>query len=291
MKKIFCHKTLWLLTLGVCALFAGCDDTDVPTVDTQIVVEGWIDDGGFPMVFLTQTVTPQTDEQGVEHLDSLLIRWAKVSVTDDEGNTVTLSGRTMSNQSLPFGYTSTDIRGKAGHTYLLTVDYKQYHATASTTIPQAAAVDSFKSVRIAGNDSLRELHAYVSERAEGAAGYKFLVQRKGKDKYQKSSYLGVYNNAHLASNPYLTVSVGHTMNIKRFTPMFSVNDTLSVKFATIDEASYEFWNDYESTVTFSRNPFFSAGNNIHTNIKGGLGYWCGYGGKSYNVVLKDLEGK
>ncbi len=288
MNKIFYFIALFL-TLGASGLFAGCGDTDIPIVEQQIVVEGWIDEGGFPMVFLTQTVTPQGDEQGLESLDSLLIRWGRVRIADDEGDTITLKGGMVNNQALPYGYTTTDMRGRAGHTYTLFVDYQRYHATAVTTIPQAVSVDSFRSVRVAGNDTLRELHAYVSSRSADAYGYKFLVQRKNKDTFLRSSYLGVYNNEHLAANKYLTVSVGHTMN-KQFTPLFSVNDTLSIKFAAIDEASYNFWNDYEATVTFSRNPFFSSGNNIRTNIKGGLGYWCGYGGEvGRPLIMRDLE--
>ncbi len=288
MNKIIYFIALFL-TLGASGLFAGCGDTDIPIVEQQIVVEGWIDEGGFPMVFLTQTVTPQGDEQGMESLDSLLIRWGRVRIADDEGDTITLKGGMVNNQALPYGYTTTDMRGRAGHTYTLFVDYQRYHATAVTTIPQAVSVDSFRSVRVAGSDTLRELHAYVSSRSADAYGYKFLVQRKNKDTFLRSSYLGVYNNEHLAANKYLTVSVGHTMQ-KQFTPLFSVNDTLSIKFAAIDEASYNFWNDYESTVTFSRNPFFSSGNNIRTNIKGGLGYWCGYGGEvGRPLIMRDLE--
>ncbi len=290
MNKIY-HFIILFLTLAAGGTLASCTDTDAPYVEQQIVVEGWIDDGGFPMVFLTQTVTPQSDEQGMERLDSLLIRWGRVTITDETaGDSVTLKGGKVDNQALPFGYTSTDMRGRAGHTYRLDVHYQRYHATARTTIPEAVSVDSFRSVRVAGNDTLRELHAYVSGRANGAYGYKFLVQRKNKDTYLKSSYLGVYSNAHLDANPYLTVSVGHSMNTKHFTPLFSVNDTLSIKLASIDEASYNFWNDYESTVTFSRNPFFSSGNNIRSNIVGGLGYWCGYGGEAGRpLIMRDLE--
>ncbi len=289
MNKIFYFIALFLTIVAGGGL-ASCTDTEVPYVEQQIVVEGWIDDGGFPVVFLTQTVTPQGDEQGMESLDSLLIRWGRVTITDDEGNTVTLKGGKIANQALPFGYTSTDMRGRAGHSYMLEVNYQRYHATAVTTIPEAVSVDSFRSVRVEGNDTLRELHAYVSGRASNAYGYKFLVQRKNKDTFLKSSYLGVYNQKHLEDNPYLTVSVGHSMNTKHFTPLFSVNDTLSIKLASIDEVSYNFWNDYESTVTFSRNPFFSSGNNIRTNIQGGLGYWCGYGGTTGRpVIMRDLE--
>ena len=54
MKKV-------LIILLLLTTFFGCSLPDMYDYDPQIVVEGWIEDGGYPVVIVTTTV-PVTDE-------------------------------------------------------------------------------------------------------------------------------------------------------------------------------------------------------------------------------------
>ena len=50
-------KTLSILIhIIVTIVFVGCQGNDELTTKPRLVVEGWIDDGGFPVVMLTTTV-------------------------------------------------------------------------------------------------------------------------------------------------------------------------------------------------------------------------------------------
>ena len=50
-------KTLSILIhIFVTLMFVGCQGNDELTTKPRLVVEGWIDDGGFPVVMLTTTV-------------------------------------------------------------------------------------------------------------------------------------------------------------------------------------------------------------------------------------------
>ena len=50
-----------------------------------------------------------------------------------------------------------------------------------------------------------------------------------------------------------------------------------IKVAQVDEAMYNFWDDYKNIMELGINPFFRYSSSIRSNISGGLGYWAGYG--------------
>ena len=58
---------------------------------------------------------------------------------------------------------------------------------------------------------------------------------------------------------------------------------VAVRFCTMDNASYQYWEDYDDVSSLSLNPFFPVTKKIRSNIKGGLGYWAGYGTSYYYI--------
>ncbi len=65
---------------------------------------------------------------------------------------------------------------------------------------------------------------------------------------------------------------------------FSVGDTIVLKFCSIDQASYEFWNTIQSQIITSANPFASSNAMVKSNINGGIGIWAGYA-VSYDTII------
>jgi hypothetical protein len=55
----------------------------------------------------------------------------------------------------------------------------------------------------------------------------------------------------------------------------------------LDKESWEYWNDFEEVQSLSSNPLFPVSTDIRSNIKGGLGYWAGYGSAYYKVSIPD----
>ena len=72
---------------------------------------------------------------------------------------------------------------------------------------------------------------------------------------------------------------------------FSYDDIISIKFAQIDEAAYNFWNDFENQTSFSKNPLFPLSENLATNIDGGFGCWYGCNAVFINLSLSKYKGK
>ena len=88
-----------LLILFMSLLAAGCSYLNEKEYEPEIVVEGWIEDGGFPVVIVTSTVQVTDQYKSWTDLQENIIRWAKVSVSDGEEEVV-LTGK-MNNDCFP----------------------------------------------------------------------------------------------------------------------------------------------------------------------------------------------
>jgi hypothetical protein len=60
-------------------------------------------------------------------------------------------------------------------------------------------------------------------------------------------------------------------------------DWIDVKFRTQSRVAYDFWNSWQNEVLNAQNPVFPAYTNLKSNIKGGIGIWCGYGVSNYRI--------
>lgn len=154
------RKLLIFLPLIIVAYLASSCREDIELVgnDTQLVVEGWIEDGNFPIVLLTKSFAPNKDNLSENDLLKYLIRWAKVTVSDGD-ESVVLTGKFDSRYFPPYIYTTTHLRGQAGKTYTLTVDYGEFQASAITTIPEQSGKCCFRVEKCNNSDTLYQIYA------------------------------------------------------------------------------------------------------------------------------------
>ena len=277
--------------LILAALLASCDDVEQPSPGLpSLVVEGWIEDGGFPVVILTTTLPVSSDYTNINNLGDHLLRWAKVTVSDGQ-DSVVLTGKYDSGYFPPYIYTTGRMRGKAGRCYTLTADYRQWHATATTTIPSPPAVDGYRVERAAGSDTLYRITARLNDNAEEKNYYQIFTKTGSASKQYAASYLGCIDDAVLDGPADIPVYRPHLMTGGKYTPYFSVNDTVYVKFAQIDRASFRFWNEYIKSQSLANNMFLYTSSNLPSNITGGLGYWCGYGSAEGMFIIRNYAGE
>ena len=276
--------------LRALSVFTACSD-DINVNPPQLVVEGWIDAGGFPRVYLTTTLPITEDRQDFEEINNHILKWAKVTLSDGEKEII-LNGRADNNQEPPFLYTTTDMRGETGKTYTLKVDYKQYHATAVTTIP---AVARLKNLYVATCDvpGKYTLKATLDDPKDERNFYKLFVRTLPEETYYLSFYPSTFHDEMPEIQQPLTIAPGTKSEAEEYSPYFNARDVVLVKVANLEETGYLFWKDFEELITSSRNPIFSIHKNIHSNINGGMGYWCGYGASEYLVNIADslLQGR
>lgn len=280
-----------IILFCVVCLLGGCEPKwDFGSIDfePQIVVEGWIENGEFPCVCLTQTKTLDMPMDSMTMLD-VPIRWAKVTVNDGK-QTEILTGKMDWNYTPPFVYKGRQMRGEIGKTYTLTVEYSGRTVTAITTIPEPVPLSRLVVEKCEDSDTLFQIKAYFHDDRSVRNYYKFFTRVWAEDKRFYSSFFGTFDDNVLAEDGEASLSVfrgfRHT-NIKKYTPFYKQKDSVVVKFTQLPEDGFNFWSDYENEVTNGKNPIFPSSTNVRSNVRGGLGIWCGYGINTYFVVIED----
>jgi len=270
----------FFLFLLACLCFA-CEETEVPQAPEQLVVEGWIDSGGFPVVKLTTTIAVSKQLQSTDSLERHLLRWAKVTVSDGQREVV-LTGMPRNDFFPPYIYTTSDMRGEVGKTYTLRVDYMQFHAHATTTIPKPVPLTSIVAEPLPLYPSYYKLRADFNDDPTTTDYYKVFVSQDNEQSDYHSTHIGTFNDRFLPTHASVIINNARQNVVNPKGTFFKQDETVYIKFCHIDSTSYEFWKTMDDYQGEGRNPLFNSMQNIRSNIHGGLGYWCGYG-VSYHV--------
>ncbi len=270
----------FMLLLLLACLCLGCEETEVKQVPPQLVVEGWIDSGGFPIVKLTTTVPVSKQAQSTDSLNRFLVRWAKVTVSDGTREVV-LTGMPNRDYFPPCIYTTSDMRGEVGKTYTLKVDYQDFHAHAVTTIPKPVALSRISAEEIPLYPGWFKLRIDFKDDPTTTDYYKVFVRLYGENQDFHSTNFGTYNDRLLPIQASLLVENARQNVVNPTATFFKCYEIVNIKFCHIDSVSYAFWKSFDDYQSEGRNPLFNAMLNIRSNIQGGLGYWCGYGASYY----------
>lgn len=254
--------------------------------EPQIVVEGWIESGGVANVCLSQSM-PLVDGADSISLADVPIRWAKVSVSDGETEEV-LVGRMDDDYNPPFVYRGVRIKGEAGKSYTLTVEYSGRKLTAVTTIPPVVEIESLEVSRCSDSDTLYQIHLSFSDDPAGRNYYKIFTQALPDETRFYSSFMGTVSDEVLDDNhAKIKANRGTRFGMKKYTPYYKIGDTVLVKLTQLSYEGFRFWSDYENEVMNGKNPLFPSTTNLHSNINGGKGIWCGYGRDVETVIIRD----
>lgn len=283
-------KNIVVLLFPLFFLFSCEPKFDFGDIDfePQIIVEGWIENGGFANVILTQSMTMSSEMENTDFKD-IPLRWAKVTVSD--GNqTEILTGKINKNYSPPFIYSGVRIKGVPGNTYYLKVEYSGRTVTAVTTIPdEITGIDRIYSEKCKDSDSLFQVKIEFKDNLDKVNYYKMFTRLQGAETRYYSSFLGTIKDDVLPENGNASITVNRGLRYglkKKYTPFFKENDTVFVKLAQIDEAGFDFWSGYENEVTNGKNPLFPSSSNLKSNVVGGKGVWCGYTCDIKSIIIK-----
>ena len=110
--KPYCIYTLGLILMA-CATLTACMEEEDAELQTQLVVEGWIEDGGYPVVLLGET---HAIDAGMQNIENYIVRWGKVTISDGT-DSVVLTGGYDNDFFPPYKYTTFKMTGQAGKTY------------------------------------------------------------------------------------------------------------------------------------------------------------------------------
>ena len=269
----------------VAAMLTSCDEDHLAVTQPQLVVEGWIEDGGYPVVIVTSSIPISEEYMPAETLSDYIVRWATVTVYCGEDSAV-LTGKYDKGYFPPYIYTTSRMKGEQGKNYSLKVEYKDMVATATTTIPPRPDVMRFRLEKCEDSDTMYQVKAVFTDNKEEKNYYQLFSKVGAENKQYLASYLGSIDDDVLGDTTEVAVYRGHeVLSTMDYTPYFRPNDTISVKLSQIDEASFHFWDDYIKILSLSHNPFMAPQRSIRYNIVNGFGYWCGMNSvKDYFVI-------
>ena len=130
------------------------------------------------------------------------------------------------------------------------MEYRDYYATATTTIPPTTVRPDFFVEKCADSDTLYQVKVSFSD-PPGEKNYYQLFARTGADSKQYfASYLGSIDDAVLADHTEYTVYRGRKLGAGTdYTPYFAEQDTVAVKLAQVDKASYQFWDGFTKNLS------------------------------------------
>lgn len=278
----------YIICIYLIIFFIACnEDFDFQNEEpSKLVVEGWIEAGGFPVVILTRSLPISSHYQQIGDFSEYVLRWAKVTVSDGI-DSVVLTGKYDKGYFPPYIYTTGRMRGVVGKRYSLTVEYKGFYASATTTIPSVPDKCSFKVERCEDSDTLFQINARFHDNPIEKNYYQFFTRVGSINKQFLASYLGSINDEVLNEITEFPVYQGHHFDIEKYIPYYTIHDTVSVKFAQVDETSFRIWDSYIKTLSLSGNMFLSTSTDMVTNIIGGYGYWCGYGALTNHIIIQD----
>lgn len=260
---------------------AGCSPEPVNAPEDQLVVEGWIEDGEAPVVYLTTSLAISREPANLSSLKEHIVKWAKVTVSDGEEEVV-LTGMASSRFYPPYAYTTGRMFGQAGKTYTITVDYGEVHATGQATIPPKRALDNLVAVpQNDAGDCL--LNATFTPQADECYG--LFVKIEKADSTFLPAPLSFFESAVLGPSATVAIRPGGSVVRSDSRVFFRSGETVDVKFRTMEKPIYSYWKAFGEQYGLARVPVFSLDSNLPGNIDGALGYFAGYGSTVYSLTI------
>ena len=294
---------------------------DLPRTEPRIVVEGTIETGRAPFVLLSRT-QGYFDPTDINSIAASFVSEAIVTVNDglttypldrvcselipdsliDEAAALLGIDPDLLRQANLCVWTKLDnsLVGVESLTYRLDVQADGRSLNATTTIPHAAELDSLwfrLALQQPNDDSLGFIWARLSDPDTMGNHYRWLARRTNlgpngqpKDRNFVAPFFSVFEDRYVNGLVFdFNINRGSTPfsdadddeNEER--GYFKRGDTVVVKLASIDRASYQFYNSFQNNVA-SAGDVFSNPANVVSNVNGGLGVWSGWGVREHVVI-------
>ncbi len=267
-------------------LIVSCEreiEIDLGTSEETIVVEGIIEAGSNPRVLVSKNRGFFNDFPSdiVALLDTFILQDAVVTVSDGQ---ITFPLTFVLNPlEYPFAYYTTNaLVGEVGKTYYLTVQALGKTATARTTIPPPVPLDSLYfglNVFDVNEDSLGFLYATYKDPDTLGNAYRLYAKKSSEIQYfpvngaiTNDDFINGRNVTFFSGQSNKPFAVQDTFIDQDF--FYRLGDTIQIKFCSIGNREFEFYNTFEAALGTNGNPFASP-IIIKSNIEGGLGVWCG----------------
>lgn len=308
MRPILCSFIL-------CFLFFSCTkevEIQIPDSNPQLVVEGHIEPGQPPIVFLSKSVA-YFDPVDLNAFQNNFVTDARVIVsaggmadtldlicTDNiPANLRPLVASQLGIDTAVLaelnicGYTTFNplFFGQEGQTYQLRIIRGAEEFESMTTIPRHLDLDSTWFSLYGDEEERGFINARMTEPKGFGNAYRWFAKREGKDAGFIAPIGSAFEDKFIDGQSFeFFAARGSVPNstaeddLNEDRGFFKIGDTVIVKFCTTDAASFQFYRAFETEVGNMGNPFASP-TQIRGNISNGaFGIWGGYG-ISFDTVI------
>lgn len=305
-KNIFSSNTFRFTGIAVVLLIIStllsCEkevNIDIKSGKTQLVVEGAIETGAPPYVFLTNSIG-YFSTVDLNTLQNSFIHDAEVYVSDGI-KTVRLVEQSLDTGGTGikfFFYTvktplAPEMIGEVEKTYKLTIKYNGETYEATTKIPNPTPLDSVVSVvppfTPKDNPDVRQLKVYFKDPDSLGNHVRYFTQRKNEPFYPGLAP-SVYSDEIINGTQFQAIfplgeMPGTTVGFDSLGFAYP-GDTVLLKWCAIDKSVYDFYSTFEYAINSLGNPFASP-TRMSSNISNkAIGVWAGYGAIYTEVVIK-----
>jgi len=316
MKK---HIQIIILSIIIITFFSCETDitVDLPTPEEKLIVQGKIESGEKPFVFLSRNIgyfepvnIPELDENSdideiinaLENSMGLIYDSTIVMTVTDENNFIDTLIPTINFFEFPnFGYQAKNIIGQEGQSYRLDIQYNGKSFWAETSIPQAVAIDSIWFDFNKESDTLGTLGFLFMD--PGGIRNFYTIETLVVD--EQFTYNPPYFGSYIFDDEQLD---GDTIKYYPLLKGYDGNDffqtnaegqddfnqkayykfgnTVNLKLCTVDVASFIFWTSFTIHLNTAGNPFTNPAS-LKSNIVGDNcdGIWAGYGASIETVTI------
>jgi hypothetical protein len=276
--------------MGFCLLIGllSCEkdiNFDLDNADPVLVVDAQIENDRAPLVVLTKsfsyfdTLSPQLLSSSFVHDAQVWISNGTLTHQLKEYEYPLLPGISAFYYSIDSSNLATAFEGSLGGNYSLRILSEGKEYNSSTGIPAASQYpDSVWFVRAPQNPDTTKRVMYVKATdPPGRGNYYRYFTKVNSGQFLASE--NVFDDQVIDGSTY---SVQFPPGIDRNDPVdrddnfFIKGDTVTLKFCSIDRASYNFWNTWEFAFQSIGNPFAQPNKVLGNISNGALGAFCGY---------------
>ena len=281
------YKFLSLLLFAT--VFIACNpdlDYTVKGYTQKIIVEGSIETGKYPVVYLSLNVPLWKTLDSATILEHV-IRYAKVTISDGV-KTEVLTSKWDKTHFPPYVYKATEIMGVEGTNYSLKVEYSGYTVYSNTFLPKGTAIDSVQFQPSPDSDSLKILSVWINIDKSSETGFRIFTKKQRDNRYietpivfNKEFSLSGAQKFNLSPQPEITDSS------YRDGQYFKLGSIVDIKILALDRTSTDFFKDLSLFSTSTENMFLNEVKPLKSNIsEPGFGIWYGCGVRNYRCVVK-----
>jgi len=263
-------------------------DVKLPEYKEYLVVEGKIETGQKPQVYLSYTI-PYFGSNNINNLSDFAVKGALVTVSD--GSTTDTLKEVL--PSVGYYYQGFKIIGQIGREYFLTISVNGKTYTSQTKILNPIALDTLWN-KHEKNDSLGYVWARLSEPVGLGNAYRWFAKRVNKDNDFIAPLSSSFEDKFIDGKTFdfaydrgVIANSTATDDNNSEKGFFKNGDKIIVKFCHIGIKEYKFFRSRTASIVSNGNPF-AAPSNVESNVYGEnvLGLWCGYSPSFDTLVFK-----